>query len=215
MVCIWVRVSGRIWARTGTYIWTDRYVFQCIYLLTMARIWHVQVRIWHVQWHVSGTVLGTYIAVRFRSDSTAGSCSVRCSSTTGLLSLIESSTNVCTQVPNCHSLLQQPAASAPRPATRPASATKQQPPPAALATVPLPASTPPVASAARRLPPVPPGGCRCRTRRRGSATAPLPASTAPAASAARRLPPVPPGGCRCRIRVRRPAAGGCRGSAGC
>ena len=125
----WVRISGRIWARTGTYICTDRYVFQCVYLLTMARIWHVQVRIWHVQWHVSGTVLGTYIAVQFRSDSTAGSCSVRCSSTTGLLSLIESSTGVCTQVPTCHSLLQQPAASAPRPATRPASATKQQQPP--------------------------------------------------------------------------------------
>jgi len=43
-----------------------------------------------------------------------------------LLSLIESGTGVCTQVPTCHSLLQQPTASAPRPATRPATATKQQ-----------------------------------------------------------------------------------------
>ena len=53
-----------------------------------------------------------------------------------LHSVTESNTSVCTQVPTFHLLLQQPAASAPRPATRPASATKQQQPPAALATAP-------------------------------------------------------------------------------
>ena len=92
------------------------YVFQDIYLLTMARIWHV---FWHVN---CGPV-----PIRFRCWFML--CSM-------LHSVTESGTSVCTQVPTFHLLLQQPAASAPRPATRPASATKQQQPPAALATAP-------------------------------------------------------------------------------
>ena len=86
-----------------------------------------------------------------------------------LHSVTESNTSVCTQVPTFHLLLQQPAALAPRPATRPASATKQQQPPAALVTAPplrrlhrqlrrLSLSDRP-ASGSRRLPV--PGGCQC------------------------------------------------------
>ena len=160
------------------------YVFQGIYLLTMARIWHV---VGYVKL-LSGS--DPLVHALF-NPAPLPVCSV-------LLNPVPASARRFLR----HSLLQQPAASAPRPATRPASATKQQQPPAALATAPLPESTPPAASAARLLPPVPPapGGCRCRTHRRSSATAPLPASTPPAASAARL------GGCRGHRCPGRPAA---------
>ena len=113
----------------------------------------------HISAH-NGTYLARNLArkieVRFLSDSTAGSRSVRSSSTTGLLSVTASGTCVCTQVSTCHLLLQQPPASAPRPATRRASAT-------ASATPLLPASTQPAAWAPRtasaaqrpRAPPLP------------------------------------------------------------
>ena len=118
----------------------------------------------HISAH-NGTYLARNLArkieVHFLSDSTAGSRSVRSSSTTGLLLVTASGTGVCTQVSTCHLLLQQPPASAPRPATRRASATKQQP--AASATPLLPASTQPAAWAPRpasaaqrpRAPPLP------------------------------------------------------------
>ena len=98
-------------------------------------------------WRGIGYVDCGPVPIRFHRWFTLCSIQLYYRTSTGLLYVTASGTCVCTQVSTCHLLLQQPPASAPRPATRRASATKQQP--AASATPLLPASTQPAAWAPR------------------------------------------------------------------